>query len=55
MSKLILEGVLQRADYKHNGRTYPEDIFTKIYKDSVRKLIRKKKIEKIFNDETRKI
>jgi hypothetical protein len=49
MSKIILEGVLKKFDYKHNGRTYPEDIFTKVYKESVRKLIRKKKIKKIFN------
>jgi len=50
MSKIILEGVLQTFDNKHNGRTYPEDIFQKAYKDSVRKLIRKKKIKKLFND-----
>jgi hypothetical protein len=47
--KIILKGVLQTFDNKHNGRIYPEDIFTKAYKESVRKLIRKKKIKKIFN------
>lgn len=50
MSEIILKGVIQTLDNKHNGRTYPKDIFTKAYKDSVRKLIRKNKIEKIFND-----
>jgi hypothetical protein len=53
MSKIILEGVLQTFDNKHNGRTYPKDIFEKAYKESVRKLrkiIRKKKIRKLFNE-----
>ena len=57
MSKIILEGVLQTFDNKHNGRMYPKDIFDKAasfamatYKDSVRKLIRKKKIRKLFNE-----
>jgi hypothetical protein len=49
MSKYILEGVIQTFDNKHNGRTYPKNIFEKAYKDSVRKLIRKKKIRKLFN------
>ena len=49
MREIILEGVLQTFDNKHNGRIYPEDFFTKAYKESVRKLIRKKKIKKIFN------
>ena len=48
MSKYILEGVLQTFDYKSNGRIYSEEIFTKTYKDSVRKLIRKKKIKRLF-------
>jgi hypothetical protein len=59
MDKMILEGVLQKFDNKHNGRIYPKDIFdrevTKIYKKSVRKLIRKKKINNILNDEAREI
>ena len=50
MSKIILEGVFQTFDNKHNGRTYPKDIFEKAYKESVRKLIRKKKIRKLFNE-----
>jgi hypothetical protein len=48
MSKYILEGVIQKADYKNNGRMYPS--LNKVYKDSVRKLIRKKKINKLFNE-----
>lgn len=50
MSKYILEGVLQTFGRTHNGRTYPKKIFEKAYKDSVRKLIRKKKIRKLFNE-----
>lgn len=50
MSSIILEGVLKTFDNKHNGRTYPKDIFTKAYKESVRKLIRKKKIRKLFDE-----
>ncbi len=50
MSELILKGVIQKFDYKSNGRIYPKDIFEKAYKDSVRKLIRKKKIRKLFNE-----
>ena len=49
MSKYILEGVIQKADYKNNGRMYPKEAY-KVYKDSVRKLIRKKKINKLFNE-----
>lgn len=55
MSKYILEGVIQKFDNKHNGRIYPKEAFNKVYKGSVRKLIRKKKINKIFNDEAREI
>ena len=50
MSKYIIEGVIQKADYKNNGRMYPKEAFNKVYKDSVRKLIRKKKINKLFNE-----
>ena len=50
MSKYILEGIIQKADDKHNGRIYPKEAFNKVYKDSVRKLIRKKKINKLFNE-----
>ena len=50
MGNIILEGVLQTFDYKHNGRIYPTEAFNKVYKDSVRKLIRKKKINKLFNE-----
>jgi len=50
MSKYILEGVIQKAYDKHNGRIYPKEAFNKVYKDSVRKLIRKKKINKLFNE-----
>jgi hypothetical protein len=50
MSKIILKGVLQTFDNKHNGRIYSEEIFTKAYKESVRKLIRKKKIRKLFDE-----
>jgi hypothetical protein len=46
MCKYILEGVIQKADYKNNGSIYPS--LNKVYKDSVRKLIRKKKIIKLF-------
>jgi hypothetical protein len=55
MSKIILEGVLQTFDNKHNGRIYPKEAFNKLYKDSVRKIIRKKKIKKLFNDKAREI
>jgi hypothetical protein len=55
MSKYILEGVIQKFNNKHNGRIYPKEAFNKVYKGSVRKLIRKKKINKIFNDEAREI
>lgn len=51
MSKYILEGVIQKFDNTHNnGRIYPKEAFNKVYKDSVRKLIRKKKINKLFNE-----
>jgi hypothetical protein len=51
MSKYILEGIIQKADdYKPNGRIYPKEAFNKVYKESVRKLIRKKKINKLFNE-----
>jgi hypothetical protein len=50
MSKYILEGVIQTFNHKHNGRIYPKEAFNKVYKDSVRKLIRKKKINKLFNE-----
>ena len=59
MSNIILEGVLQTFDKKHNGRIYPKESFDKamkhVYNESVRKLIRKKKINKIFNDKAREI
>lgn len=51
MSNYILKGVIQKSDdYKSNGRIYPKEALNKVFKDSVRKLIRKKKINKIFND-----
>ncbi len=50
MSNIILEGVLQTFDKKHNGRIYPKEAFEIIFKNDVRKLIRKSKIKKIFND-----
>jgi hypothetical protein len=50
MSKYILEGIIQKFDNKHNGRIYPKEAFEKAYKESVRKLIRKKKINKLFNE-----
>ena len=50
MSKYIIEGVIQTFDYKNNGRMYPKEDFNKVYKDIVRKLIRKKKINKLFNE-----
>ena len=54
MSNIILEGVLQTFDKKHNGRIYPKESFDKamkhVYNESVRKLIRKKKINKLFNE-----
>ena len=50
MSKYILEGVIQTFDNKHNGRIYPKEALNKVFKDSVRKLIRKKKINKLFNE-----
>jgi len=49
MSNIIIEGVLQKFNNKHNG--YPKDVFKKIFRDDVRKLIRKKKIKKLFYEE----
>jgi hypothetical protein len=54
MSKIILEGVLQAfsllsIDNKHNGRTYPREAYERLFKSDVRKLIRKNKINKLFN------
>jgi hypothetical protein len=49
MSKIILEGVLQTFG-KHNGRIYPEEAFKRVFKNDVRKLIRKKKINKLFDE-----
>jgi hypothetical protein len=47
MSKIILKGVIQTFDYKHNGRIY----FDKAYWDYVKILkiqSRKDKINKLF-------
>jgi hypothetical protein len=51
MSNIIIEGVLQKFNNKHNGRIYPKEAFKKIFRDDVRKLIRKKKIKKLFYEE----
>ena len=54
MSKYILKGVLQKFDYKSNGRIYSESVFDKSYSDYVRILkiqLRKDKIKKLFNND----
>jgi hypothetical protein len=50
MSKIILDGVLQTFDKHNNGRIYPEEAFKRVFKNDVRKLIRKKKINKLFDE-----
>lgn len=50
MSKYILEGVIQKADDNNSG-IYSKKALNKVFKDSVRKLIRKKKINKLFENE----
>jgi hypothetical protein len=48
MGNIIIEGALQTFDNKHNGRIYTEQAFKRVFKNDVRKLIRKKKINKLF-------
>ena len=47
MSKYILKGVLQKFDYKSNGRIYPESILI----NEIKRMRRINKIKRIFNFE----
>ena len=47
MSKYILKGVLQKFDYKSNGRIYPESVFL----NEIKRMRRINKIKIIFNFE----
>ena len=50
MSKYILKGVLQKFDYKSNGRIYPESVFLNEIK-RMRPKMRINKINKLFGNE----
>jgi hypothetical protein len=46
MGKFILEGIIQRvADYRHNGRIYPENV----YKTYFKRVNRKSKIKSLLS------
>ena len=47
MSKYILKGVLQKFDYKSNGRIYPESVFLNEIK-RMRPKMRIDKIKRLF-------
>lgn len=45
--KIILTGVLQRFDGKHNGRIYPSDVFIKYTREYEIKLKKEERIKKL--------
>jgi hypothetical protein len=53
MSKIILEGILQKFDYKHNGSIYDENIYREHsikYEIEMKMKNRKIKIENILSN-----
>lgn len=49
MDKFILKGVLQKFDYKSNGRIYPPTFAIPAQDTYFKKIGRKSKIKSLFN------